>query len=153
MAHIPLAGNTVSTRTPPHHAATWMLAGCGVWLVALGLYFIVLRPPLLPEDTRFMGSSLEQVRAALPGLEGWLQRVFTVMGGFIAGTGVLTVFVAWVAMPSGLKGTSWVIAVSGVPTVVLMSAINFDLHSDFRWLLLLPALVWIAGFVLHIARR
>ena len=153
MAHIPLAGNTVSTRTPPHHVATWMLAGCGVWLVALGLYFIVLRPPLLPEDTRFMGSSLEQVRAALPGLEGWLQRVFTVMGGFIAGTGVLTVFVAWVAMPSGLKGTSWVIAVSGVPTVVLMSAINFDLHSDFRWLLLLPALVWIAGCVLHIARR
>ena len=87
VARIPLTVNTVSTRTPPHHAATWMLAACGLWLVALGLYFIVLRPPLLPEDTRFMGSSLAQVRAALPGLEGWLQRVFTVMGGFIVGTG------------------------------------------------------------------
>ena len=129
-----------------------MLAGCGVWLVALGLYFIVLRPPLLPEDTRFMGSSLEQVRAALPGLEGWLQRVFTVMGGFIAGTGVLTLFVAWVAMPAGLKGASWAIALTGALTVALMSAINFDLHSDFRWLLLVPALVWLAGFALHIAR-
>ena len=35
----------------------------------------------------------------------------------------------------------------------LMSAINLDLHSDFRRLLLVAALVWIAGFVLHIARR
>ena len=130
-----------------------MLAGCGVWLVALGLYFIVLRPPLLPEDTRFMGSSLEQVRAALPGLEGWLQRVFTVMGGFIAGTGVLTLFVAWVAMPSGLKGVSWAIALTGALTVALMSAINFDLQSDFKWLLLVPPLVWLGGLVLHFTRR
>ena len=130
-----------------------MLAGCGLWLVALGLYFIFLRPPLLPEDTRFMGSSLAEVRSALPGLEGWLARVFTVMGGFIAGTGVLTVFVARAAMQSGLKSASWAIALTGVLTVALMSAVNFDLHSDFRWLLLVPALVWLAGFVLHIARR
>ena len=145
--------NTVSGRTPPHHAASWMLAGCGLWLVALGLYFIFLRPPLLPEDTRFMDSSLAEVRSALPGLERWLQRVFTVMGGFIAGTGVLTVFVARVAMPSGLKGASWAIALTGVLTVALMSAINFDLHSDFRWLLLVPALVWLVGLIAHVARR
>lgn len=56
-------------------------------------------------------------------------------------------------MPSRWKGTSWAIAMSGALTVALMSAINFDLHSDFRWLLLVPALVWIAGFVLHMARR
>ena len=122
-------------------------------LAALGLYFIVLRPPLLPEDTRFMGSSLEQVRTALPGLEGWLQRVFTVMGGFIAGTGVLTVFVACVAMPSGLKGASWAIALTWALTVELMSASNFHLQSDFNWLLLVPPLVWLAGLVLHIARQ
>ena len=145
--------NTVSARPSPHHAASWMLAGCGLWLVALGLYFIFLRPPLLPEDTRFMGSSLAEVRSALPGLEKWLQRVFTVMGGFIAGTGVLTVFVARVVMPSGLKGASWAIVLTGVLTVALMSAINFDLHSDFRWLLLVPALVWLVGLIAHVARR
>ena len=148
-----MAMNTVSARPSPHHAASWMLAGCGLWLVALGLYFIFLRPPLLPEDTRFMDSSLAEVRSALPGLERWLQRVFTVMGGFIAGTGVLTVFVARVAMPSGLKGASWAIALTGVLTVALMSAINFDLHSDFRWLLLVPALVWLVGLIAHVARR
>ncbi|WP_454912746.1 hypothetical protein [Variovorax gossypii] len=148
-----MAATTMSARISPRYAATWMLTGCGLWLVALGLYFIFLRPPLLPEDTRFMGSSLAQVRSALPGLEGWLQRVFAVMGGFIAGAGVFTVFVAWAAMPSGLRGTSWVIALTGALTVALMSAINFDLHSDSRWLLLVPALAWLAGLVFHIARR
>ena len=143
----------MSARIRTHHVSRWMLIACGIWLVSLGLYFIFLRSPLLPEDTRFMGSSLAQVRAAVPGLEGWLQRVFIVMGGFMAGTGVLTVFAARVVMPSRLKGTSWAIAMSGVLTVALMSAINFDLHSDFRWLLLIPALVWLAGFVLHITTR
>lgn len=130
-----------------------MLIACGVWLVGLGLYFIVLRPPLLPEDPRFMGTTLVQIRAAVPGLEGWLKKVFTVMGGSIAGAGVLTVFVANVAMPARLKGTAWAIALSGALTVALMSATNFALHSDFRWLLLVPALVWLAALVLYVARR
>ena len=114
------------------HVSTWMLMACGVWLVGLGLYFIALRPPLLPEDPRFMGTTLEQIRAAVPGLEGWLKNVFRVMGGFMAGAGVLTLFVATVAMPSRLKGTSWALAISGALTVVLMSATNFALQSDFR---------------------
>ena len=143
----------MSARIRARHVSAWMLSACGIWLVSLGLYFIFLRPPLLPEDTRFMGSSLAQVRAAVPGLEGWLQRVFIVMGGFMAGAGLLTVLVACVAMPSRLWCTSWAIAMSGVLTVGLMSAINFDLQSDFRWLLLVPALGWLAGFALHISRR
>ncbi len=133
------------------HVSTWMLIACGAWLVGLGLYFIVLRPPLLPEDPRFMGTSLEQIRAAVPGLESWLKNLFTVMGGFMAGAGVLTLFVATVAMPARLKGTSWALAISGALTVVLMSATNFALQSDFRWLLLAPALVWVAGLVFHVA--
>ena len=42
---------------------------CGFYLVALGLYFTLLRPALLPEDPRYIGSSLEAIRAAVPGLE------------------------------------------------------------------------------------
>jgi hypothetical protein len=131
--------------------SAWILVACGVWLIGLGLYFIVLRPPLLPEDLRFMGTTLAEIRTAVPGLESWLQRVLTVMGGFMAGAGVLTVFVATVAMPRRLKGTSWAIAFSGALTVALMSATNFALDSDFRWLLLVPALVWLAGVVFYIA--
>ena len=130
-----------------------MIAACGIWLMGLGLYFIVLRPPLLPEDPRYIGTSLGQIRVAVPGLESWLKNVFTVMGGFMAGAGVLTVFVATVAMPARSNGTSWALAISGALTVLLMSATNFALHSDFRWLLMLPALVWTAGLVIYVANR
>ena len=133
--------------------SSWMLIACGVWLVGLGFYFIFLRPSLLPEDPRFMGTTLEQIRATVPGLEGWLKNVFRVMGGFMTGAGVLTVFVAAVAMPLRLKGTSWALANSGALTVVLMSATNFALQSDFKWLLLAPVLVWLAGLAMHVAKR
>lgn len=129
----------------------WLLIACGVWLVGLGLYFIVLRPPLLPEDARYMGATLAQIRTGAPGLESWLGKVFTVMGGFMASAGVLTVFVATVAVPARLKGTSWAIALSGALAVALMSATNFALASDFRWLLLVPALVWLAALVFYAA--
>ena len=142
---------TMNVVTKNRRASTWMLIACGIWLVGLGLYFIVLRPPLLPEDQRLMGTTLAQVRTAVPGLESWLKKVFTVMGGFMAGAGVLTVFVATVALPPRLKGTSWAIALSGALTVALMSATNFALYSDFRWLLLVPALVWLAGLVFYIS--
>ena len=61
--------------------ASWMLVACGAWLVGLGFYFIVLRPPLLPEDVRFTGTTIDHLRSSLPGLERWLSKVFTVMGG------------------------------------------------------------------------
>ena len=135
------------------HVSARMLIVCGVWLVILGFYFMAMRPSLLPEDLRYMGTSLAQIRTTLPGLENWLARVFTVLGGFMAGAGVLTIFVAAVVLQSRLNGTSWAIALSGALTVGLMSATNFVLRSDFKWLLLVPALVWFAGLVFYIAER
>ena len=124
----------------------WTFIACGLWLIALGVYFIALRPALLPEDLRYMGTTLAQARVALPGLEGWLAQVFTVLGGFIAGTGVLTVFIALAPAPRR-TGTLLALALSGLSTVGLMSASNFALHSDFRWLLLVPAVLWFAGLL------
>ena len=130
-----------------------MLTACGIWMVGLGFYFIVLRPPLLPEDLRFMGTTLARIQAAVPGLEDWLQRVFTVMGGFMAGAGVLTVFLAQTALPSRPTAASSALALSGALTVGLMSATNFALHSDFKWVLLVPALVWLAGMLAYVAKH
>ncbi|MCL4695931.1 MAG: hypothetical protein KJ023_02565 [Burkholderiaceae bacterium] len=132
-------------RTDRDRVACWLLTACGVWLVGLGIYFIALRPPLLPEDPRFMGSTLEQLRQAAPGLESWLRIVFTVMGGYMVGSGVLTLFAARVAMPRQLAGTAWALAFTGLATVGLMSAMNFALRSDFRWVLVVPVAIWIAG--------
>ena len=72
-----------------------VFVACGLWLVALGAYFLFLRPAVLPEDLRYIGSSLETMRSAAPGLERWLGHVFDVMGGFMVAAGAMTVLAAW----------------------------------------------------------
>ena len=138
--------------TTRRRASTWILTACGIWLVALGAYFIILRPALLPEDPRFMGTTLAQLHDAAPGLEHWLRSVFTVMGGYMVGAGALTLFLARAVMPLRLAGTAWALALAGLSTVVLMSAMNFALHSDFRWVLVPPALLWLAGLAAYVVR-
>lgn len=66
---------------------------------------MVFRPALLPEDARFIGGSMAEIQALLPRLERWLSQVFRVMGGFMAGAGALTVFVAATAVPPRNRGT------------------------------------------------
>ncbi len=130
-------------------ASALMLTSCGVWLVGLGVCFAVLRPPLLPEDVRFMGATAVQLRETLPGVERWLRLVFTVMGGFMAGSGVLTLFIAAQLQQTATRWRASAIGLAGVLTVVVIGAVNFTLGSDFRWLLLVPAVAWMGAFLLH----
>lgn len=141
---------TVSWRLP---LSGKVFLVCGLWLIALGLYFALLRPALLPEDPRYIGSSLEAIRAAVPGLERWLEHVFKVIGGFMVATGVLTVLAACRFLAKRERGTFAALAVAGAASVGLMSATNFLLHSDFRWLLLLPALLWLFGLACYLRER
>ena len=129
----------------------WVFIACGFWLIALGGYFMFLRPPLLPEDLRYLGSSATQVEMLLPHLASWLQNVFTVMGGFMAGCGVLIVFVSLRAVPQYVQGTGTALGITGLFTVATMSGTNFALDSDFKWLLLVPTIVWLLGLVCHAA--
>ena len=138
------------TRYPRSAVA---LALGGAILMALGLYFAVLRPPLLPEDPRFMGSTLAQVQEALPGLPIWLRRVFWVMGGYIFTTGLLTVYVALTAFRSRARGAASVVAVSGLASIGLMVVVNFVIASDFRWLILSFALPWAVALALYWIER
>lgn len=94
---------------------------CGLYLVGLGLYFALFRPALLPEDSRYIGGSLAQTQAALPGIERWLDEVFDVMGGFMAGTRLLTSYLATTAVSARGKGTGVVLALVGLATVGTMS--------------------------------
>ena len=138
------------TRYPRSAVA---LALGGAILMALGLYFAVLRPPLLPEDPRFMGSTLAQAQEALPGLLIWLRRVFWVMGGYIFTTGLLTVYVALTAFRSRARGAASVVAVSGLASIGLMVVVNFVIASDFRWLILSFALPWAVALALYWIER
>ena len=140
---------SVKERKVLHWLSKWAFIACGVWLIALGGYFIFARPSLLPEDLRYLGSSLAQVEAQLPHFASWLRNVFTVMGGFIAGCGVLIIFVSISAVPHYLSGTGAVLGCVGLLTVATMSWTNFVLDSDFKWVLLVPPVVWLASLILR----
>jgi|JI10StandDraft_1071094.scaffolds.fasta_scaffold41762_5 hypothetical protein len=65
-----------------------ILAIGGFLLSAIGVYFIFVRPPLLPEDLQYVGATLSIINATTPNLLPWLQKVFWVMGGYIFTTGL-----------------------------------------------------------------
>ncbi|WP_298934269.1 hypothetical protein [uncultured Ramlibacter sp.] len=125
----------------------------GVILIGLGLYFIFIRPALLPEDPRFMGTSLEQIRSSFPGLLLWLPRVFWVMGGYMVSTGLLTCYLARTSFRSRTPGAVWVAAVSGLTSIGLMVVVNFIIDSDFKWLLLAFTAPWVAALLLYVREK
>ena len=133
--------------------AAWILTACGVTLVLIGGFFVAARPPLLPEDALFMGSTAERIVAAVPGLPRWLRRVFWVMGGYIAATGVLVVYVADTGVRSGDAGALVVLAVAGVTSLGWMTAVNFMIRSAFRWVLLGLDGIWALGLLMGLMAR
>jgi len=133
--------------------ASWLLTACGVALVLIGVFFLAGRPPILPEDARFMGSSAERIDHAVPALTTWLRRVFWVLGGYIATTGILVVYMASTDVRAGNAGSLLVLAVAGVTSVGWMSAVNFMIRSNFRWALLGLDGVWALGLLLALAAR
>jgi hypothetical protein len=130
-----------SSRYLPH-SSTVLFFG-GVILVGLGLYFMFLRPPLLPEDPRYMGTSLDEIRSGFPGLLLWLPRVFFVLGGYMISTGLMTCYLARTSFRTRVAGVAWIVAVTGMTSIGLMAAVNFIIDSDFKWLLLLFTSPWI----------
>ncbi len=125
-----------------------VLALCGIILMGIGLYFALLRPPLLPEDVRYIGASFAKIQEDVPQLLNWLNRVFWVMGAFIFTSGLLTIYVAVTAFRKRARGAGGVMALAGFTSLGWMTIVNFMLDSDFKWLLLAFALVWGLALVL-----
>lgn len=135
-------------RSGPTYAWRALMVG-GVALIGVGGYFLFLRPPLLPEDGRYMGMSLPDVMAAVPGLRNCLPKVFTVLGGYIASVGVLTCYVAGSGLRTRTPGALAAASLSGAMSVGLMVAVNFAIHSDFRWVLVLLIVPWLSAGLLY----
>ncbi|NMM06329.1 hypothetical protein [Polaromonas sp.] len=150
-ANKPIATITASTKigTGLRPYSATLLALGGIILMILGLYFVFLRPPLLPEDPRFMGTTLEEVQASAPGLQIWLRRVFWVMGGYMFTTGLLTCYVAVTSFRARVRGVPVVVALSGLTSIGLMAMVNFIIASDFKWLLLSFVLPWALALALY----
>ena len=128
--------------------ATGALALGGMILIGMGLYFVFLRPALLPEDARYMGSTVAQIQDILPQLAPWLRRVFGVLGGYMLATGLLTVHVAFTTFRSARPGATMVVALSGLVSIGGMAVANFAIDSDFKWLLLAFTLPWVVALAL-----
>lgn len=123
------------------------LVSQGVILMGLGLYFVFIRPALLPEDPRFMGTTFDQIQSAMPGLLIWLRRVFWVMGGFMFATGLLIAYIAVIEFQQLARGARFVVALAGLTSIGWMAAVNFMINSDFKWLLLAFNIPWIVSLV------
>lgn len=135
---------------PARRWAIRIVALLAAYQVAAGMYFIALRPSLLPEDLRFMKLATLPDEA-LP----WLHLVFTVLGGQMVAGGLLLVpFIASLKSQARLGALSWVCFIgAGLTSVGLMCAVNFLLSSDFRWVLLIPAVAWGIAILLVSASR
>lgn len=123
------------------------LVSQGVILMGLGLYFVFIRPALLPEDPRFMGTTFDQIQSAMPGLLIWLRRVFWVMGGFMFATGLLIAYIAVIEFQQLARGARFVVALAGLTSIGWMAAVNFMINSDFKWLLFAFNIPWIVSLV------
>lgn len=100
-----------------------------------------------------MNSTTEDIFHAVPGLGRWLTRVFWVMGGYVATTGLLVLYVANTGLRSGSAGALAVLALAGATSLAWMSVVNFLIRSDFRWALLSLDIVWASGLLLGVAAQ
>jgi hypothetical protein len=125
-----------------------VLAVAGGALIGMGFYFMVLRPALLPEDVRYMDLPAAQLDAVRPHLDMWLTHVFSVMGGYIVATGVLTITVAATSFRTRDRIAVAGALAAGITSIGWMAVVNFEIASDFKWVLLGVALVWVCGLAL-----
>ncbi|WP_245490506.1 hypothetical protein [Mesorhizobium sp. M7A.F.Ca.US.011.01.1.1] len=118
----------------PWTTSSVTLALAGMIIAGIELDFIALRPPLLPEDIRYMHLSAAELEAIGPRLAMWLTQVFRVLGGYAFATGVLLVALAITAFrachPVAVAAGA---LIGGASSIGLMSVVNFTIGSDFRW--------------------
>jgi hypothetical protein len=122
-----------------------VLAAAGIAVIGIGFYFILLRPPLLPEDLRFLALPASQFDIVRPRLELWLGHVFIVLGGYAVATGVLTITLAATSFRAHSRGAVIGASIGGAASIGLMAAVNVIIGSDFKWVLLGIALLWLCS--------
>ncbi len=125
-------GNRVGpmTRSSGSQRGALALVAFGIVAAAVGIYFMALRPALLPEDLRF--AHLERSDVPAP-LLPWLRIVFRTWGGFVVGLGVLL-------LGQGIAGytnrSGWARGGTAIGVVFAFGSFlvsNIQLGSDFLW--------------------
>lgn len=130
------------------YSALFLTLG-GFLLAGMGIYFIFLRPSLLPEDSKYIGLPLSTIQNNIPGLSGWLQKVFWVMGCYIFTTGLLTIYVAQTSFRTRKIGAFIIVSIAGITSIGAMTTVNFILQSDFKWVMLAFTTPWFLALILY----
>ncbi len=118
-------------------------------LIGIGFYFIFIRPSFLLEDARFAGASLEEIIAVAPNFAVWINRVFTVLGGYIISTGILNLYLATTSFRRKSPGSVIIITLAGFTSIGLMAAVNLLINSDFKWSLVALAALWVSALFMY----
>lgn len=124
-----------------------LLAISGLLVSGIGLYFLFIRPPLLPEDIRFMEFTAAETASLGTRLAPWLANVFHVLGGYALATGILTTTLAASSFRSRRPVAVLGASLAGTVSIGLMAMVNFAISSDFRWVLAVFAVVWASSLV------
>jgi hypothetical protein len=86
-------------------------------------YIVLFRPPMLPEDVRYLQLTDADLSAVGPSLRDWLGFVFAVLGGFAMATGILMITLAATAFRSR-EPTAVVGAIlGGAASIGMMTAV------------------------------
>jgi hypothetical protein len=130
-----------------------LLGLLGMAALGIGLYFLLLRPAMLPEDLRFTGVRPGEVPARLL---DWLTIVFRTWGGFMVGFGVVLIGVA----TSFLRATRTLLRVGTAVGIIAAFGqfflSNLAISSDYLvvvGLLFGLALAAGVGLILGLAKR
>ena len=106
-----------------------LLTLLGALTIGTGLYFVLLRPAMLPEDLRFVGAN-GPIDAAMA---EWLRVVFRTWGGFLVGFGLVLGAVGAFALTARWQWMRWGIAAGIALAFGQFLASNVELKSDFLW--------------------
>jgi hypothetical protein len=72
------------------------------------------------------------------------------MGGYVFTVGILTCYVAQTAFRERRRGVLSVVGLAGLSSIGLMATVNLVIDSDFKWLLLGLATLWLSALGLSI---
>ncbi|MDX0973308.1 hypothetical protein GOL21_26910 [Sinorhizobium medicae] len=126
-----------------------LMAMTGIIVVCIGVYFVLFRPPLLPEDVRYMKLTEADLSVVGPSLRDWLGFVFAVLGGFAIATGILMITLAATTFRSREPIAVFGAILGGSVSIGTMTAVNFAINSDFTWALLGLFALWAASLIAY----
>ena len=72
------------------------------------------------------------------------------LGAYMFATGVATLHVALTTFRARARGAALVVTVAGAASVGNMALVNVLIVSDFKWPLLLLALLWVLALALYL---